>query len=242
MDDRERHLQLFRSIAPLGQAARELAQKNGHARTGVAHLAVVLLERPEVQKALRACKIDVEEIADLAQGMLADERPRPWWRFWGASPSPELAAVLDHAFGHAWGAGLERITPVFVLVYLLSEEPRSLTAERLDAMGVEPLPLKLYDAHGRAHDAPFPEGHGPVIVVAHNDPYTPFDLVTELFTTTFGLPPDEAEREMLAVHHGGRAEFRFSDWEVGRARADAARRIARERGFPLAFSLERAAR
>jgi ATP-dependent Clp protease adapter protein ClpS len=124
-------------------------------------------------------------------------------------------------------------------VKLLTAEPRSLTADRLDAMGLEPLPLMLYDAHGRAQDEPLPEGSGPVNVVVHNDPYTSRDIAADVLHTALGLTREQAEQWMLAIHRDGRAAFHYDEWSAGRAIAEAARRRARERGAPLGLTLER---
>ncbi len=221
------------SMADIRLRARERAR--GHREVSVAHLVAALLEEESIERAITLCELDFDEVRDVVLGTLDQERRRPWWKFFGPRESRALLEVYREALTHALSAEVDSITPVALLVWVL--EHKGILADRLDAMGLERVPLLLFDAHGYVRDQPLPRGSGAASLVIHNDPYTYFQVVTNVLTTYFDLPREIAEERMLKVHREGRTVLLFPDWERAREKAEAARAYAREQGFPLQFSI-----
>lgn len=234
--DYERLSRIEGSLHPLRHRARELAAR--HREVGLAHLTAALFERREVRGAISAIGLDLDEVSCVVLGTLDEQRRRAWWQLGGPDESPALLHVYEHALTHAYSAELEEVSPISVLVWALIESTSCVVAERLEALDVLPLPLKLYDAHGIVRDEPLPDGAGAVRVVLHNDPYTTMELVTEVLVECFDLAPEVAERTMLAIHRSGRGELRFASWAEGRRRAEEARAQARASEAPLHLTLE----
>lgn len=75
-------------------------------------------------------------------------------------------------------------------------------------------------------------------VLVHNDDVTPYDFVILILRQVFGLTPDQAERVTLRAHVTGRAYVMTLPIEEAKHRVGRAHGIARQAGFPLAFTLE----
>jgi ATP-dependent Clp protease adapter protein ClpS len=237
-DWHERAPAVRESFADLRRRAHDLAIARKSRRADVVHLAAALLETDEVRRAVEACGAAVDEVVDLVDGTMDEQPRRRWWQLGGPPESRALLEIYDRALVHALSSEVDRVTPVALTVRLLSQEPPSLVAERLDAVGVEPLPLMRWEAHGAVADAPLPRGEGPAAVVIRNDPYTTMEAVVELLQAHFGCDPDEAEKLMRRVHERGRGTVRFRDWDEARRTATAARDEARRRGHPLELTVE----
>lgn len=240
MDDdwKTRAPAVLETFADPRRRALEIAAGHRHARADEAHLVAALLERSPVQRAVAACGADPDEVRALVDGTVDEQPRRRWWQIGRPGESRRLRTVYERALIHAISSEVNQVSPVALLVRVLLHAPPSLVAERLDAMGVEALPLMRFDAHRRVDDAPLPHGTGPARVVLANDPYTTMELVVELLERFFGLEPERAHRLMRRVHERQRGTIRFSDWEAARRAASAAREEARRRGYPLELALE----
>jgi ATP-dependent Clp protease adaptor protein ClpS len=235
--DHERLSRLQASLHPVRRRAWELAAR--HAEVDVVHLAAALLEQRGVQDALRALELDLDEVSGVVLGTLDEQRKKPWWRFGAADESAALEDVYTHLLQGTYFAELDSVRPTAAFIALLAHASSTLVVERLEAIGVEPLPLRLYDAHGLARDEPLPEGTGSVRVVLHDDPYTPMELVVEILVDCFELDPTSAHDTMMTVHRRGRTTLPFARWSEGKRRAENARARAREQHYPLRLTLER---
>lgn len=229
---------VLESYAALRQRTYDLAIERRHREADVVHLAATLLQESSVHRAVEACGADVADVTTLVDGTMDEQPPRSWWQLGRPRESRRLVEVYEGALVHALSSEIDRVTPVGLLVRLLTQRPPALIAERLDAMGVEPLPLMRWDAHGRADDPPLPRGDGPARVVFLNDPYTTMEVVVELLRRFFELEPKAAEAMMRRIHQHGRGTIPFGRWEDARRQAAAARDEARRRGYPLELTVE----
>jgi ATP-dependent Clp protease adaptor protein ClpS len=93
-------------------------------------------------------------------------------------------------------------------------------------------------AHGMREPSTEMPGRTDVHVVLRNDDYTTRDLVVDVLRDVFGLADDEAQTRMLQVHNEGRGVVGRFKLDVARKKVDEARRLARERVFPLWIGLE----
>lgn len=75
-------------------------------------------------------------------------------------------------------------------------------------------------------------------VIVHNDDVTPYDFVILILRQVFGLSPGEAERVTLRAHVTGLAYVMTLPIEEAKHRVGRAHGIARQAGFPLAFTIE----
>ena len=212
-------------------AARHLDVTEGH-------LAAALLEDGGVKEAVAACGADAEELRDVALGSLDDARPRPWYR---RRPRyhVHVTNVISSAVTHAMSAELDEVTPLLVMIRLLDHEEPSILAERLDAMGLELLPLKRFMAHGTVRPSG-PEGvnMGRCQVVLHNDPFTTREFVIEALEEEFALTEEEAMKVMLAAHHQGTSRVTTMACAQAAAAAESVISKAEAQGFPFKITLE----
>jgi ATP-dependent Clp protease adaptor protein ClpS len=77
-------------------------------------------------------------------------------------------------------------------------------------------------------------------VLLHNDDYTTMNFVVELLTTVFGKSIQEATQIMLNIHRSGIGVCGIYTFEVAETKVETVHHLARERGFPLKSSFERA--
>jgi hypothetical protein len=98
--DAERSRKILASIADLGRRTHELASRARHAQAGVSHLALALIEQPDVQRAIRVVTGNLDDIAELARGMIDDEPHRPWWQQ-ETYASTEVRALFQRALDGA---------------------------------------------------------------------------------------------------------------------------------------------
>lgn len=75
-------------------------------------------------------------------------------------------------------------------------------------------------------------------VLLHNDDYTTQDFVVWLLKTVFRKPEPEAVAIMLAVHRSGMGVAGIYTRDVAETRAERARRLAEQEGFPLLCTVE----
>jgi ATP-dependent Clp protease adaptor protein ClpS len=77
-------------------------------------------------------------------------------------------------------------------------------------------------------------------VVLLNDDYTTMDFVVRVLEEVFLKQPAEAFRIMMAVHTQGRGVCGHYTHEVAETKVATVRDLAREAGFPLQATMERA--
>ena len=75
-------------------------------------------------------------------------------------------------------------------------------------------------------------------VVLLNDDYTPRDFVVAVLARVFGMGPEQAHGVMMTAHRRGVCVVAVFTKDVAETRAKQAMDLAREAGFPLAFSTE----
>ena len=224
-------------IRALAARAMELATERKHAEAGVVHLAAALLEYEDAQEAVEACGAELEVVLDLVAGTVDEARRRSWW--WPVTGrSRVLEQVLRLAVMHAVSAEVPELSAAHVLADLLVWVPDAPVVERLDALGVEALPMRRWVSHGTVDETPIPTGSGRARVVFHNDPFTTMELVVEVLETHFALPREAAMQLMRRVHYEGRGHVAPMPWGSARQRLLEAREAARREGFPLELTIE----
>lgn len=77
-------------------------------------------------------------------------------------------------------------------------------------------------------------------VLLHNDNYTTMDFVTEVLIFVFNKSRGEATRIMLKVHKQGIGVCGIYTFEIAETKVHAVQNMARERGFPLKCTMEKA--
>lgn len=234
---RARLAEMWAPVIPVADRARAVALEQGSRSIDVPHLAVALLELESILEIAERCDADAE-LARYAALATIDELPRRRWWHRGPAESRALNHVYNGALGHAVAAELEAVSAPLLLVRTLGQDPSAPVAERLDALGLELLCVRRVVAHGTTEEPPLEDGFGAGRVRVMNDPFTPFELVIEVFETCFGFPADRSERLMRRVHERGTASFKVDEWERGRRAVLEARRISASRGFPLRMRLE----
>jgi ATP-dependent Clp protease adaptor protein ClpS len=146
----------------------------------------------------------------------------------------EVGGVLARASASAQGAG--RRASCTDLWYWLAKTD---TAKLVEAGSVTRDALTFALVHGRPEPSASHPSGAEVEVALLNDDYTTQEFVVELLRDVFGLPSPAATTLMMAVHEQGRGVVgRFGSVEA-RRKVDAARALARARGFPLWIGAER---
>jgi ATP-dependent Clp protease adaptor protein ClpS len=79
-------------------------------------------------------------------------------------------------------------------------------------------------------------GEGRVII--HNDDVTPYAFVVAVLRAAFRLAALEAERVTWEAHTRGQAHVVTLSWEEAKYRVGKAHGLARQAGYPLAFTIE----
>jgi ATP-dependent Clp protease adaptor protein ClpS len=77
-------------------------------------------------------------------------------------------------------------------------------------------------------------------VMLHNDDYTTMNFVVELLMAVFQKSIQEATQIMLAIHQSGVGVCGIYTYEVAETKVETVHQLARERGYPLKSSIERA--
>ena len=75
-------------------------------------------------------------------------------------------------------------------------------------------------------------------IIVHNDDVTPYDFVLLILRQVFSLSPSQAERVTLRAHVTGLAYVMTLPLEEAKHRVGRAHGLARQAGFPLAFTIE----
>lgn len=75
-------------------------------------------------------------------------------------------------------------------------------------------------------------------ILVHNDDVTPYDFVVLILRQVFGLSPSQAEAVTRRAHVTGLAYVMTLPIEEAKHRVGRAHGIARQAGFPLAFTIE----
>lgn len=75
-------------------------------------------------------------------------------------------------------------------------------------------------------------------VILHNDDFTTMDFVVMILAVVFRKSELDAERIMLDVHHRGRGTAGVYSYDIALTKAEKAKRMAREAGFPLRLTVE----
>jgi ATP-dependent Clp protease adaptor protein ClpS len=78
----------------------------------------------------------------------------------------------------------------------------------------------------------------PYRVIIHNDNVTTFEFVINILVTIFQLSVFKATRVALEAHHRGNAYVCTLPLEEAKSRVFKAQFAAREKGFPLTFTIE----
>jgi ATP-dependent Clp protease adaptor protein ClpS len=215
------------------ERAFALANDSRHAIVTDAHLAVGLFEDCDVQAALTACGVDLDNARDVALGTAAELPKRGWYHLW-LRESSEYADAIRRAFVHAASSELEAIEPLFVLVQIVAPSSKSKFAQRADAIGIEWEPLRRFAAHGRVDEPPLSIEPGVRYdVILTNDPFTSRDFVIRALSEVLGLEEDDAVEAMLAIHHG--TDLRFGPFDAAQVihKVETLRARARAERFPL---------
>jgi ATP-dependent Clp protease adapter protein ClpS len=229
---------LWNTFAPVRIGATQHARTLDHIEVNESHLAMELLKNEPLRELAKALGNEVEDIELLVEGS-ADETPdMKWYSLAIRAPTRALRAIYARAYSNAFSAELDAVTPGLLLLCLINAQPQSRVADRLAVFGFEPLPVRLYFAHGRLDDPPLPRGSGSAHVVALNDPFSTMELVVELFETIIGLQRDEAIQAMHEVHREGEAIVATLPWTDARRMGEAIRREARRRHYPLDVRIE----
>ena len=77
-------------------------------------------------------------------------------------------------------------------------------------------------------------------VLLHNDDYTTMEFVVELLMHVFHKNFEDATRVMLNVHKTGIGVCGVYTYEIAETKVEVTHELAKERGFPLKSSLEKA--
>lgn len=75
-------------------------------------------------------------------------------------------------------------------------------------------------------------------VIFHNDDFTTMEFVTHVLQVVFNKPTDEAVVLMMKVHREGSAIVGVYSYDVAMTKANQARAMARNEGFPLQITCE----
>lgn len=229
---------LWDTFAAIRIGALQHARTLDHLEVNESHLAMELLRTEPVRALAKALGNEVEDIELLVEGS-ADETPKMrWYSLAIRAPTQALRAIYARAYYGAASAELDAVTPGQLLLSMINARPQSKVADRLAVFGFEPLPVRLYFAHGRLDDPPLPRGSGTANLVALNDPFSTMEIVVEIFETTVGLDRDDAIRAMQKVHENGEATVARLPWADARNMGEAIRREARKRHYPLDVRIE----
>lgn len=77
-------------------------------------------------------------------------------------------------------------------------------------------------------------------VLLHNDDYTSMEFVVEILMHVFHKPFDESTRIMLDVHKTGIGICGIYTYEIAETKMEVTHELAKERGYPLKSSIEKA--
>jgi len=77
-------------------------------------------------------------------------------------------------------------------------------------------------------------------VLLHNDDYTTMEFVVELLMHVFQKNFEEATQIMLKIHRTGIGICGVYTYEVAETKIEIVHELAREKGFPLKSSMEKA--
>ncbi|RJP90559.1 MAG: ATP-dependent Clp protease adapter ClpS [Desulfobacteraceae bacterium] len=77
-------------------------------------------------------------------------------------------------------------------------------------------------------------------VLLHNDDYTTMDFVVEVLMGVFHKSFEEATMIMLSVHKTGTGVCGIYTYEIAETKSEIIQEMARDRGFPLKSSIEKA--
>jgi ATP-dependent Clp protease adaptor protein ClpS len=140
------------------------------------------------------------------------------------------------AYAHAVAGDTGRGASCTDLWAALSKS-RSEAAALLEAAGTSAVAVLFRLFHGEEPE--IAEGlPGDVHVVLRNDHYTTREFVCDVLERVFALPPAEATSRMQTTHDHGRAVIGRYTVPEARAKILEARRLAKERGYPLWIGVE----
>jgi len=77
-------------------------------------------------------------------------------------------------------------------------------------------------------------------VLMHNDDYTTMEFVVDVLEAVFHKTPPEANKIMLNIHMRGVGTCGIFPFEIAETKVAKVHRMAKQEGFPLRCSLERA--
>ena len=205
--------------------AQHEAVTRGHALSSV-HLLYGLVQNERVIEALREAGSDPDAFENAILDTLGTPRPV------STGVTERVRLIYAYAF-HSAGHAERKPSIVDLWAYLKDSDAVAV----LETAKVSHLDILYRLVHGTVPSLDTMD-LGDVHIVLRNDDYTTGDFVVELLTGTFGLARDAAISRTQQTHSEGRGvvgRFRVQD---GRAKVQAARELARTRGFPLWIGIE----
>lgn len=152
----------------------------------------------------------------------------------------ELRRLLAATILRVRGAGKPKAS--FGDLLLTIEAVDSALANRLAAAGLGRTGLTTFLAHGVVRYEPITEANAPpgdeLDVVVHNDDYTTHELVVAILEGVFEMDAPRAYRVMLEVHRDGIGVVATLPRRRAIEKANEARMVAKNAGYPLLVTVE----
>lgn len=238
---------LSSAVQAVLSAAAEQAARRRHRHTTVEHLLHGLLREASVSRILGSCGCDVARLlTELAEYLdLLPELPQGSKK--GQTPDASYVNVLKRSALRAIISGKDKLEPSDLLVQVFAEDDEY-AGMLLGSEGLTRLELLRCISHGTpkpevlpAHQTESEAGLPPhtfVLVVFHNDDYTPMDFVVEVLHEVFHCSETDAFELMMQIHRQGCATVGRYPFELARARVEEVLLRATLREFPLHCTLE----
>ncbi len=205
--------------------AQHEAVTRGHALSSV-HILYGLVQDERVIEALRDTGVDPDVFENAILDTLGTPRPI------STGVTERVRLIYAYAF-HSAGHAERKPSIVDLWAYLRDSDAVAV----LETAKVSHLDILYRLVHGAVPSLDTMDP-GDVHIVLRNDDYTTGDFVVELLTGTFGLARDTAITSTQKTHSEGRGvvgRFRAPD---AKSKIQAARELARTRGFPLWIGIE----
>ena len=227
-------------------AVRE-AEDRRHASVDIEHLLWALLDDVRVIGVLELAGADVEQLEEEVDLVLSEAHESL-----GEGASTFVSRGVERLVARAV-LTLEHSTPhdldVLDVLGAFCRLDNGAHLELATKQGVLPVDVLNALCHGLAR-ADVASKLAPAImkgtedswvITLHNDDYTTQEFVMRLLMTVFDKPESEASEIMMTVHRTGRSPVGTFPASRAENRIATAARKAREEGFPLLLTAERAA-